>query len=352
MALSTDANPTTQPPLPRVFVTGATGFIGRRLVERLLADGHQVTALVRPQPQRRAGLPIGTHRVEGTLENNASSLTRLLADHDILYHLAAKVSFDPRRRSELIQVNAEGTRRLLTAARNAGVRRTVFVSSACTIGLSNSGNDILDEQTPFAPKLTKRNPYLHSKHLAEQAVHKAVDHGQDVTTVNPTTVFGPGDHALNSGTLVRQVATARVMPVPPGGSNVVDVDDVVAGILAAGHRGQAGKRYILGGENLPFAQIIQRIAAVVGRTPRCIPLPGMAKPPMILAAWLMQRATGSALITPQIIADTFAFKYYASALARAELGWRARRSFTDSVTAAWAYYRQENLIAAPAGGCA
>lgn len=330
----------------RAFVTGATGFIGRRLVDRLNQAGDDVTALVRSDAQELPGRAVA---VVGRLEDGPDKLAVAMAGCDALFHLAAMVTFDPRRLPELLRVNAEGTRTVLSAAAKAGVARTVLVSSACTMGLSLRAADVLDEESPLDPRLEQRNPYMRSKRLAEEYAAEAARAGQWVATVNPTTVFGPGDRSLNSGTIVRQVAQAAAMPAPPGGSNVIDVDDVVDGILAAAERGRPGRRYILGGDNLPFREIIERIASVIGRRPLLVPLPRNARLPMTAAAWLVQRATGSRLITPQIVSDTFAYKFYSSRRAEAELGWRAKRSFTSTLAAAWDYYRRENLIASPVG---
>jgi dihydroflavonol-4-reductase len=328
------------------FVTGASGFIGRRLVEQLARQGHLVTALLHRDAQE---LPAGVRTVKAALEDGPGKLAEAMAGHDVVFHLAAQVSFDPRRLPDLLRVNGEGTRTVLTAARQAGAARTVVVSSACTIGLSDRADRVLDEETPFEPRLEARNPYLRSKRVAEAYAADAARAGQWVTVVNPTTVFGPGDRSLNSGTLVRQVAESPAVPVPSGGSNVVDVDDVVNGIVAAAQHGRPGRRYILGGVNLLFREIVDRIVAVMGRRPVLVPLPAAARWPMMTAAWLVQRVMNSRLITPQIISDTFAYKFYSCRRAEAELGWRATRDFTTTLAAAWEYYRHEGLIAVPGG---
>lgn len=333
----------------RVFVTGATGFIGRRLLDHLLRAGVGVTALVRRETQE---LPVSVATCRGDLGDEVGKLAAHMQGHDVLYHLAAKVSFDPADLDVMIETNGEGTRRILAAAAQAEVARTVVVSSACTIGLSTDPNEVLDENTPADPALESRNPYLKSKLVAERYAQTAVAEGQWVVIVNPTTVFGPGDRSLNSGTLVRQVAGASVMPVPSGGSNVIDIDDVVTGIIAAGQNGRSGGRYILGGANLRFREIIDRIVTVVGRRPFLVFLPAMARLPMAMAAWWIHKATGSRLITPQIVADTFAFKFYSSHRAESELGWRARRDFTDTLSSAWDYYLEKGLITCPSGAVA
>ncbi|MEE9294090.1 MAG: NAD-dependent epimerase/dehydratase family protein [Phycisphaerae bacterium] len=336
----------------RAFVTGATGFIGRRLVERLLQAGDEVTALVRPtlphgrvsDGESRIVLPPPVRVVHGALCDHVKSLQSAMTGCDIVYHLAARISFDAAELEQLLQINAGGTRNVLMAAKAASVVRTVVVSSACTIGLSHHGDRLLDESARCDQSLPQRNPYMRSKLAAEAHAFEAARAGQDVVVVNPTTVFGPGDRSLNSGTIVRQMARARVMPVPPGGTNVIDVDDAAEGIRAVGLRGRSGRRYILGGSNLRFQQIVERVAEVIGRRPLLVPLPSMARHPMAAAAWAVQRISRSRLITPQIVADTFAFKFFSSRRAESECGWRAQRDFTSTLAAAWDYYRREGLI--------
>lgn len=323
----------------KVLVTGATGFIGRRLVERLQKDGAEVIALARDSLH---GLPAGVRPVYGDILSPES-----LGDHgqgcDRLFHLAALITFDPQKRGDLIKVNAEGTAIILEAARRWKIRRSVVLSSACTIGLSYSPHRLLAEDAPLEDKLLEANPYMESKVLAEIEAFKAAGE-QEVVVVNPTTVYGPGDWRLNSGTLVLMIAGSRVLPIPPGGSNVVDVDDVVEGILAAGERGETGRRYILGGENLTFPQIFRIIAEAVGRSPVRIPIPGWMRKPLAAASGLAGRVLGGRFLTPQIVSDLFAFKFYSSARAQRELGWSPRYTFQESVQRAWAFYCQEGLV--------
>ena len=211
------------------------------------------------------------------------------------------------------------------------------------MGLSYSKDRILDEDSPLDVGLIESNPYLESKLAAERAAVDASRENQ-VTIVNPTTVYGPGDWSLNSGTLVLQVARAFALPVPPGGSNVVDVDDVVDGIIAAGERGASGQRYILGGENLTFAQIFATVARVAQHRPILVPLPARMRAPMTLAARIAGRLIGNRFLTPQIVGDLFAFKFYSSARVAREPGWSPRYRFGESVERAWDFYRRERLV--------
>ncbi len=325
----------------RVLVTGATGFIGRRLVDRLLAVGCEVAALARCEAHQ---LPPAVARLPADI-TVPDSLKVVERGFDCLYHLAALVTFDPRRRGELMHVNAAGTRNVLEMARTAGIPRVVVVSSACTVGVSGSQDIVLEESAVAGPLQIAGNPYLASKLEAEKIAQGfAHDQGQRIVIVNPTTVYGPGDDTLNSGTLIRKVASSAWLPVPPGGSNVVDVDDVAEGIRLAAEKGASGKRYILGGENLPFADIFATVASVVGSRPHRVPLPRLFREPMAWAVGLAGRLTGNRFLSGQLLRELFSFKYYSSQRAAQELGWTRRYGFRESVGRAWQYYRSRQLI--------
>ncbi len=322
----------------KAFVTGATGFVGRRLVTRLHDEGMEVVALVRTEQH---GFPEGVRTVYGDVLRPAS-LKDIGMGCDRLYHLAAMITFDARKRRELIRINGQGTSNVVEAARHWQVERSVVVSSACTMGLSYSPDHVLDEAAPIVEKLVRANPYMESKVAAEREALRAAQE-RTVVVVNPTTAYGPGDWTLNSGTMVTKIAQSAIVPVPSGGSNVVDVDDVVEGIILAGERGQSGRRYILGGENLSFAETFLTIAEVVGHRPVFVPFPPWMRTPMARIAGVAGWFVGSRFLTPQIVGDMFAFKYYSSRRAEQELGWSPRYSFRDSVERAWSFYQREGL---------
>ncbi|MDR3641684.1 MAG: NAD-dependent epimerase/dehydratase family protein [Humidesulfovibrio sp.] len=324
----------------RAFVTGATGFIGKRLVAALLREGAEVDALVRGDHTR---LPRGVRPVAGDIMAPDLAMASS-GGYDALFHLAGFVSFKAEMRAELRRVHEEGTRNVLNAARAWGGGTVVVASSACTIGLSSHPGTVLDETSPADPNLARRNPYLDSKLGLERVCAEAAAAGQHVVVVNPTTIYGPGDASLNSGTLIKAVVTSAMVPVPAGGSNVADVDEVVAGFIAAARKGRSGERYILGGRNLRFAEIVKTVARAAGRRPALLPLPGLLAGPMAVAAWGLGLAGGGRFLTPQIVGDLFGFKYYSSAKAQRELGWLASRPFEETVTDALAYYREEGLI--------
>ncbi len=323
----------------KAFVTGATGFIGRHLVRLLLQQGAAVTALVR-RPMH--GLPPPVNTVMGDI-TQADSLRNAQTEFTHLFHLAASISFNPQESERLNRVNGLGTRNILDAAKRWGVKRAVLVSSACTMGITSRGDNLLNENSVVDRKKVFRNPYLQSKLLAEKMAEEYA-HGMDVVVVNPTTVYGPGDWSLNSGTMVKKVFSSKVLPIPPGGSNVVDVEDVVQGIVAAAEKGQSGKRYILGGENLSFHHIITVIGRIIGRRPMLVRLPNMALIPVAMAAHMVGVLTKDRFMTFQMIADMFKYKYYSIQAARQDLQWQPELLFTDSIQRAWNFYRTNALI--------
>lgn len=325
--------------MKNILVTGATGFLGQALCRTLRDQGASVTALSR-KPGRH---PLPGLRAVLADVAAPESLDAARAAYDEIYHLAGLVSFDPAQADHLQAVNAGGTDNLLRAARAWGAGRVVVVSSACTIGLSRTPEAVLDETAPPRADLAGRNPYMASKLAAEALAREAARQGQDVVVANPTTVYGPGDYSLNSGSLVLSVARSAVVPVPPGGSNVASLHDTVAGLVAAARQGRTGERYILGGANLPFATIVDTVASVVGRRPVCVPVPRLARPLLSFAARVLQTVTHSRLLTPQIVEDLFSFKFYDNAKARRELGWTPTQSFGEAVALAWEFYRREGL---------
>src|SRR5215475_1308246 len=232
----------------RALVTGATGFVGAAVARALLREGWEVRALARKGSDRRNLQPVPVEVFEGDLGDSAS-LAAAVAGCEALFHVAADYrlgAFDPE---QLYRTNVEGTRNILNAARDAGVRRVVYTSSVATIGIPKDGTPGTEASPSTVADMIGH--YKRSKFLAEEVAREAASGGIPVVIVNPSTPVGPGDvKPTPTGQLIVEAASGRMPAFVDTGLNIVHVDDVAAGHLLAEERGSIGERYILGGENL------------------------------------------------------------------------------------------------------
>lgn len=308
------------------LVTGATGFVGSAVARALLAEGQAVRLLVRAGSDRRNLAGLDAEIVEGDLTDPAS-LERAVRECEALFHVAADYRLWVPRPPEIYRANVDGTRALMTAAGAAGVRRIVYTSSVATLGLNRDGSPA-DEATPvtFADMI---GHYKRSKFLAEAAVGELVrKHGLPAVIVNPSTPIGPRDiRPTPTGRMIVDAASGRIPAYLDTGLNVVHVDDVAAGHLAAFERGRIGERYILGGHNLTLAAILAAIARLVGRPPPRVQLPRAAVLPIayVVEAWArLTRTSKEPLITVDGVKLAAKRMFFTTAKAERELGYRAR----------------------------
>ncbi len=262
------------------FVTGGTGFLGSHLVRRLVGDGHEVRVL-RRNSSRTDLLSNVTDRVTyiaGDLFDGLALRSGMEGAHAV-FHAAASVAFDGKRSHRtLYRTNVEGTRHVLNVALEMGTPRFVHVSSISALGRSLTPEDCRDEESSWSDSGIFTG-YAHSKYLAELEVHRAVAEGLSAVMVNPSLIMGPGRSGENTTQLVEQIHRCRLPFYPPGSTNVVDVEDVVSGTLAALARGAIGERYILGGHNLTWKDLIETLARALGVQP-----PRRSIPPRLLLA--------------------------------------------------------------------
>jgi dihydroflavonol-4-reductase len=255
----------------RTLVTGATGFIGAALVEKLLARGDRVRALVRATSRTDELARLGVELAPGAL-SDASSLAAAVEGCDAVFHLAAVYSYHRRDAAAMEAVNVEGTRAVLAAATRGSRRRIVITSSCATCGPVR-GRPATEADAP--PEWELRVPYKRTKLAAERLALDAAAEGHDVVVVNPTTPVGPGDRRPTpTGKMVADVGCGRARAYLAGGAlNVVAVEDVAIGHLRAHERGRRGERYLLGGENLAMREVFAIVAAAAGRRPPRVGIP-------------------------------------------------------------------------------
>lgn len=268
------------------LVTGATGFVGGAVARHLVARGHDVRALVRTGRDRQALLTAGMEPVEGDLLDS-SSLERAATGVDGIFHAAALYTFWTRRRGDIYDVNVTGTEAVLDAARAAGVRRLVFTSSSGT--LRSAGRDGLADETFHAEVDELPDDYHRSKLLAERAALAANGPDLEVVVVNPTTPVGPGDvKPTPTGRIVLEFLGRRLPGYVQAWINLVDVEDVAAGHLAAFERGTPGERYVLGGENTSLSGAFSMLAEATGLRRRPIRIPYLLALGLALADELIE----------------------------------------------------------------
>lgn len=248
----------------RVLVTGGAGFIGSHLVRQLVAANHAVLVLEKP------GAPV-SHLPHDQIEivfadiRDRAAVVRAAVACDVVVHLAANPNLWARNLDDFEQINHQGTRHVLEAARMAGARRIVHVSTESILATAH-GQEMITEKTRTALR-DMIGPYCRSKWLAEQAAQEAVEAGQPVMIVRPTIPVGPGD--VNQGPLSRLICdfcNGRVKGYLDGGLNLIDVRDAAAGIWAAAQRGEIGRRYLLAAEDWNIRDLLLFLAGLSGRS--------------------------------------------------------------------------------------
>lgn len=251
----------------RVLVTGGTGFLGSHLVRQLCSNGTPVRVLVR-DPERM-GLLQGLADLDVVVGDilDVDAVGEALQGVTNVFHCAAFVGFGGRSELDpMMDVNVRGTRNVVDEALRAGVNRLVHTSSIAALGRTERPAGCLDESTVWAES-PMNTAYARSKHLAELEVHRAVAEGLDAVVVNPSLIMGPGRPGENTTQIAERIRDQRLPAIPSGATNVVDVEDVAAGHIAALANGETGERYILAGENLTWEAIISTLARAFGVPP-------------------------------------------------------------------------------------
>jgi len=315
------------------LVTGATGFVGSAVTRALLATGHEVRVLARQNGDRRNLDDLSVEVAEGSLED-AASLARAVAGCRYLFHVAADYRLWVTDPAAMRRANVEGTRLLMRAALDAGVERVVHTSSVATLGLVPDGS--ADETAPSRVE-DMIGPYKRSKFQAEELVRDLVaKRGLPAVIVNPSAPVGPRDRKPTpTGRLILEAARGHMPGYVDTGLNIVHVEDVAAGHLAAAELGCVGERYILGGENLPLAAILAEVARAAGvRAPR-IRVPYAIAYSAAIGAELTARLRGNEpFITRDGVRMSRKRMYFNSAKASRKLGYKprpARQAIADAV---------------------
>src|SRR5215510_3473360 len=253
-----------------ILITGASGFVGAAIAIGAGGAGYRVRVLVRASSPR-GNIQPGDDVAIGDIRDRAS-LAEALRGVRYLFHAAADYRLWSRAPSEIIRTNVEGTRCVMEEALRAGVERIVYTSSVATIALRD--DTPADERSPLSEH-DAIGSYKKSKVIAERLVEDMVQRERlPAVIVNPSTPIGPRDvKPTPTGRIIVEAASGRMPAFVDTGLNLVHVDDVAAGHLAALDRGKLGERYLLGGENVYLRDMLAEIARIVGRKPSRVRLP-------------------------------------------------------------------------------
>jgi len=326
----------------RVLITGATGFLGQEVARRLVAGGAAVRALVRPATDAAALGALGVAIVRGDLRDTWS-IEDAVRDIDLVIHMAAVHRGGAIRRTDFWQVNAEGTKRLLTAAVKSQVRRFVYVSTAGVLG--DVGRDRLGtEDDPARP----RDLYELTKWRGEQAVRRiAHTDGIEAVILRPSALYGPGETRFAK--LFRPIAHRRFILIGSGRKRLhfLHRDDAADGILRAARLGPArGQTFLLAGDGpvsiLDFVHLVARVLGVPPPTAR------VPYAPVRALAVLTEGVCRPLGISPPLYRRRLAFfdteRAYSIEKARAVLGFAPEVELERGLTELAAWYQHEKLL--------
>lgn len=322
------------------FVTGATGFLGSRVVRHLLKRGDRVRILARNSSRKSNIENFGCEIVIGDLKD-IMSLTRCVQGCRTIYHVAADYRLWAKDPQEIYDSNVAGTRNLLSACCEAGVEKVVYTSTVGTIGMRRDGIPA-DENSPVSLD-DMIGHYKRSKFMAEQVAMEFAISGLPVVIVNPTTPVGAGDiKPTPTGRIILDFIRGRLPAYVDTGLNLVNVDDVAQGHLLAEEKGRVGERYLLGGENWSLEEILETLAKICGKRMPRVRIPWIVA---WLAAYADQTVMGAILGREPLIpldgVKMARYKMYVSSeKARKELGYNPT-PVDQALREAVEYFRHE-----------
>jgi dihydroflavonol-4-reductase len=323
----------------KVFVTGATGFVGSNLVRSLLTEGYQVKALVRHNSNLKNLKKLDVELVEGTL--NDPDLDLKMQGCDFLFHVAAHYSLWQKDKEILYKTNVLGSKNIFSCAKKADIKRTIYTSSVAAIGIRKDGK--LTDENYQSPVNRLISNYKKSKYYAEQEAFKAIQLGQDIVIVNPSTPIGAYDlKPTPTGEIIVRFLTGKMPAYVNTGLNFIDVQDVAKGHILALKKGKTGERYILGNQNLTLQEFLSELATVTS-----LPAPKIILPlwfPLSIA-WLDEYVLAKLGKSPSIPVDgvkmSQQYMYYNPAKAVRELG-LPQSSIREAIKKAVEFFQQHS----------
>ena len=254
----------------RILVTGARGFIGSKLVPRLIQQGHQVSTFGRsPLPDDLTYRP--DKHFLGDISDSAA-VSQAVSNCEVVYHLAGLVSYRKAVRDRQFEVNVLGTRNVMDASLKSGVSRVIHTSSIAGMGIP-PGGEVADETFVYNLEGSGLN-YCETKHQAELEVESYIAKGLPVLMLCPGIVLGEGDTHPHHKAIFMALSRGWLLGWPPGGVSFCDIEDVITAHLNALTLGKTGERYVLSSANLTYRQATGIVAGVLNVPEPRFEIPG------------------------------------------------------------------------------
>ncbi|CAN5255379.1 SDR family oxidoreductase [soil metagenome] len=285
----------------KVFITGATGFLGSYLARVLVAQNYEVRALKRPTSDLSllGDAAIKIQWFEGDI-TDISSLEDAMDGVEHVYHAAALLAFGGRSKDKMLKINVEGTANVVNVALSKGVKKLLYVSSITALGKSKDNSPI--DETGDWEASPMESEYGHTKYLGELEIWRGIAEGLDAVIINPSTILGAGRWEEGSIQIIHQVA--KGVPFYPTGSNgFVDVRDVVRiAIQLMESPDTSGERFVINGYNVTFLQIMTQLAKALNQKPPTVPVTSFWKTISIVYDKVRCLLTGSEpIITREVL---------------------------------------------------
>jgi dihydroflavonol-4-reductase len=308
----------------RLFVTGATGFIGAHVAERLRARGDDVVALVRSLATAGALRELGCELVQGQL-TDGDAVRAGVSGCDGIVHIAAayKLGVTHNECSDMQRSNVRGTETIFEAGVDAGIDRILYVSTINYFG--NTFGRVLNEGDE-RPSMDFLSCYDETKYRAHLLALEFIGRGAPIVITQPGSVYGPGDHS-QVGRMISDArrGRAKLMMFPDLGINMVHVEDAADGIVLALDQGRVGESYILGGHIGTLGELVRRVAELAGRRPPKLSLPSWLIRASLPLSPVISKAMGLPPNLRELVKASDGVTYWATDdKARRELGYSPR----------------------------
>jgi len=302
----------------RILLTGGHGFIGSRVTRALLSRGRTVRCLLREKSKTHRIDDLSFERARGDVRDK-TSLVEAMRGADACIHLASVSAWSDMRSDVLEATIVEGTKNLFDAAKEAGLRRVVYVSSVLAVNGSTEPR-VFDEASKFELEGTNLR-YSLAKYAAERIAFAAAAGGLETVIVNPGEVYGRDDHDFITAGTLRDILTSWPALACRGGNPVCHVDDITDGVIAALEKGRSGERYILGGDNLTVEETVRLTLDIAGKKAPVLKVPnGLVKGVVNTMAKIKLPTP----VAPEVLDYATRYWFVDSSKAKRELGYRPR----------------------------